>query len=266
MKALGSRPLKSCPLFPDLAGKVALVTGSSRGIGAETARYLAINKVKVIVHGRDQQALDRVVAHLMSLGAEAFGCLADCTSYEQIEEMKKKIEDRFGVVSLLFAFAGTVTDGYPEPIEQLSEERWDALFNGHLKSKFLTVKSFIPGMRKQGGGSIVLMCSSAGRIPSQTSLAYSSAYAGVAMLTKNLAQQLGKSGIRVNAIAPSKVRTEQIQKLMTQEQQRYLASTFAVPRLGEPHDVAAAALFLGSDASSWITGIVLDVAGGKVGF
>jgi len=249
-------------LFPDLAGKVALVTGSSRGIGAETARWLAANKTKVVVNGRQAEAVESVVAEINSAGGEALGCVADCSRTDQIEAMRQRIERHFGIVSLLFAFAGG--DGNPEPIEQLTEERWDALMAGNLKSKFLTVKSFLPGMKEQGAGSIVLMCSTAGRAPSQASLAYSSAQAGVAMLTRNLAQQLGRSGIRVNAIAPSIIVNDRIRKYMPEEQQDKVAASYVVPRLGQPADVAAAALFLSSDASSWITGIVVDVAGGKV--
>jgi 3-oxoacyl-[acyl-carrier protein] reductase len=257
-----SDPNSPHPVYPDLAGKVALVTGSSRGIGAETARYLAANKVKVVVNGRQSDAVERVAAEINASGGAAMGCVADCSKAEQLDEMRQQIERQFGMVSLLFAFAGG--DGNPEPIEQLSEERWDTVMAGNLKSKFFTVKTFLPGMRQHGAGSIVLMCSAAGRAPSQASLAYSSAQAGVCMLTRNLAQQVGKAGVRVNAIAPSTVMNDKIRKFMPEDQQRSLAALYAVPRLGQPADVAAAALFLSSAASSWITGIVLDVAGGKV--
>jgi 3-oxoacyl-[acyl-carrier protein] reductase len=102
------------------------------------------------------------------------------------------------------------------------------------------------------------------RVPAQASLAYSAAQAGVAVLARNLAQQLGQQGIRVNAIAPSAIRNERMQRSMSAEQQDNLAKTFAIHRIGEPQDVAAAALFLCSESSSWITGVTLDVAGGKV--
>lgn len=250
------------PVYPDLEGKVALVTGSSRGIGAETARHLAANKVKVVINGRQAEAVERVVAEINASGGAAVGCVADCSKADQLEAMRQHIERQFGVVNLLFAFAGG--DGNPEPIEQLTEERWDAVMAGNLKSKFLTVKTFLLGMKQQESGSIVLMCSAAGRVTSQASLAYSAAHAGVVMLTRNLAQQLGKAGIRVNAIAPSTVVNDKIRKYVPEDQQRSLAASHPVSRLGEPADIAAAALFLSSDASSWITGIVLDVAGGKV--
>jgi 3-oxoacyl-[acyl-carrier protein] reductase len=249
-------------LYPDLAGKVALVTGSSRGIGAETARHLAANQVKVVVNGRQPGAIERVVSEIKASGGTAIGCVADCSKTDQLERMRQEIERQFGAVTLLFAFAGG--DGNPEPIEDLTEERWDGVMAGNLKSKFFTVKSFLPGMKQQGMGSIVLMCSAAGRATSQASLAYSSAQAGVVMLTRNLAQQLGKAGIRVNAIAPSTVMNDKIREYMAEDQQRNLAASYPVPRIGQPEDIASAALFLSSEVSSWITGIVLDVAGGKV--
>ncbi|SRR5260221_8757397 len=98
--------LRIVPIFPDLAGKIALVTGSSRGIGAETARYLAVNKVKVVVNGRDREALNDVVAGIKSDGGEVIGIIADCMKYDEIEEMRRDVEDRFGNVDLLVAFAG----------------------------------------------------------------------------------------------------------------------------------------------------------------
>jgi 3-oxoacyl-[acyl-carrier protein] reductase len=250
------------PIFPDLVGKIAVVTGASRGIGAETARYLALNKVKVVVNGRDQQALDQVVSEIKDLGGEGFGVIADCTKHDQIDAMRQKVEKQYGGADLLIAFAGG--GGPLEPIEELSEERWDSLIRGNLTSKFLTVKCFLPGMKRKGTGSIVLMSSSAGRAVSRASLAYSSAQAGAVMLARNLAQQLGSQGIRVNAIAPSAIRNERMEKFMSKELQEDFAKAHPIPRLGEPQDVAAATLFLCSASSSWITGATLDVAGGKV--
>jgi 3-oxoacyl-[acyl-carrier protein] reductase len=249
-------------VYPDLAGKVALVTGSSRGIGAETARSLAANKVKVVINGRHAETVERIVAEINAFGGTAIGCVADCSKFEQIDGMRQQIERQFGVVNLLFAFAGG--DGNPEPIEQLTEERWDAVMAGNLKSKFFTVKSFLPSMKLLGEGSIVLMCSAAARVPSRASLAYSSAQAGIAMLTRNLAQQVGASGIRVNAIAPSTIMNDKIRINMPEDQRQRLATSYALRRLGEPADVAEAALFLSSNVSSWTTGVVLDVAGGQV--
>lgn len=190
------------------------------------------------------------------------GVIADCTKAGQIEKMHQAIEERFGGTDLLLAFAGA--GGPIEPVENISEQEWNALIAANLTSKFLTVKSFLPGMKRRGAGSIVLMWSSAGRAASRAALAYSSAQAGVSMLARNLAQQLGTGGVRVNAIAPSAIRNERLAQFLNQGELEKLALQFPIPRVGEPGDVAAAALFLCSNDSSWITGITLDVAGGKV--
>jgi 3-oxoacyl-[acyl-carrier protein] reductase len=253
---------KAMPVFPGLIGKVAVVTGASRGIGAETARHLAANMVNVVVNGRDRAAVNNVVADIEARGGSALGIIADCTKSDEIQAMRQAVEEHFGGVDLLIAFAGEGTRF--EPIEELSEEKWEAIMAANLKSKFLTVKSFLPMMKKRGCGSIVLMSSSAGRAVSEATLPYACAQSGVSMLTKNLAQQLGKYGIRVNAVAPSAILNQRMEKFMTTEQKEQLAATYPIPRIGEPYDVAAATLFLCSEAASWITGITLDIAGGKV--
>jgi 3-oxoacyl-[acyl-carrier protein] reductase len=176
--------------------------------------------------------------------------------------MRRQVESRFGDIDLLMPFAGG--GGPIQPIEDVSEEQWNSLLSANLTSKFLTIKSFLPGMKRRAASSIVLMSSSAGRAVSHAALAYSAAQAGVSMLARNLAQQLGRYGIRVNAIAPSAIRNERIEQSMSSAEQESLARTFPIQRIGEPCDVAAAALFLCSEASSWITGITLDIAGGKV--
>jgi 3-oxoacyl-[acyl-carrier protein] reductase len=250
------------PFYPGLIGNVAVVTGASSGIGEATARYLAANLVSVVLNGRNWEKLGALQSEINGAGGSALAVVADCTKADELETMCRTVSERFGGVDLLIAFAGEGTRA--EPMEELLEEKWDAMMDVNLKSKFLTVKTFLPEMKKRGGGSIVLMSSSSGRMPSEATLPYSSAQAGVTMLTRNLAQQLGKDGIRVNAVAPSAIRNQRIEQFMTLEQQASLAATFPIPRLGEPHDVAAATLFLCSDVSSWITGVTLDIAGGKV--
>lgn len=218
--------------------------------------------MKVVINGRDREAVNRATSEIQLNGGEALGVIADCTQAVQIEQMQKKVEEHFGDIDFLMAFAGGGVR--IEPIENVSEEEWNSLLSANLTSKFLTIKSFLAAMKRRGSGSIVLMCSSAGRAASEAALAYSSAQAGVVMLARNLAQQLGKWNIRVNAIAPSAIRNERIERFMSEEQQAELARSFAIQRIGEPRDVAAATLFLCSEASSWITGITLDIAGGKV--
>jgi 3-oxoacyl-[acyl-carrier protein] reductase len=251
------------PTYPDLAGKVALVTGGSRGIGAATCRLLAANHAKVVVNGRDPEAIDAVVADIRSTGASAIGVAADCTNFSAIEQLRARAEQEFGPVDFLAAFTGGGIIK-PGPAERVTEQEWHSVVDGNLTATFLTVKSFLPGMIERRRGAIVTMASTAGRLPSQAPIPYSAAKAGILMFSRNLANEVGKHGIRVNGIAPSAVLTERTGGLMSETQRKEVAAAHPLGRLGTPEDVALATLFLLSESSSWITGVTLDVAGGRV--
>ena len=248
--------------YPDLARRVVLITGSSKALGAETARRFAAEGTKVVVNGRDQRGIENVVASIRAEGGECIGVAADVTSAAELATLQSKIRDRFGEVDVLAAFAGGL--GSPVPVRDLTEESWRNTLNADLTSKFLTVKTFAPPMKEKRAGNIVLMSSASGRLVSQGSAAYGAAQAGTLMLMRHLAQELGPFGIRVNAIAPSIVRNEKIDKFMSPEMQAKAVESRPLRRIGEPTDVAQATLFLASEASAWITGETLDVNGGKV--
>lgn len=247
---------------PDLKGKVVLVTGSSKALGAETARQFALSGAKVVVNGRDEQAIERVAVSIRAEGGECIGVAADVTSSPELSRLQETIRDRFGEVSVLAAFAGGM--GNPVPVLDITEDQWRKTIEADLNSKFLTVKTFVPAMKARGHGNIILMSSAAGRLVSQASAAYGAAEAGTLMLMRHLAQELGPFGIRSNAIAPSIVRNEKLDRFMPAEMQAKVAETLPLRRIGTPEDVAQAALFLASDASAWITGHALDVNGGKL--
>jgi 3-oxoacyl-[acyl-carrier protein] reductase len=248
--------------YPDLKGKVVLVTGSSKALGAETARRFAVAGAKVVVNGRDERAIENVAASIRAEGGECIGVHADVTSTAELSILKTVIRERFGEVEVLAAFAGGL--GNPTSVLDITEDQWRNTVNTDLTSKFLTVKAFVPPMKEKRRGNIILMSSAAGRLVSQASAAYGAAEAGTLMLMRHLAQELGPFGVRANAIAPSIVRNEKIDKFMPLEIQAKAADSLPLRRIGAPVDVAHAALFLASEASSWITGQVLDVNGGKV--
>ncbi|MCU1302147.1 MAG: short-chain dehydrogenase [Candidatus Sulfotelmatobacter sp.] len=249
--------------YSDLADKVVIVTGGSRGIGASTARALASNGAQVAVNGRDTAATDAIVAEIQAKGGRAIGVAADCTDFSAVEQMRQKVENELGPVDVLAAFAGGGIVR-PGPVEKVSEEEWQSVINGNLTATFLTVKSFLPGMIERRRGAIITMASTAGRLPSAAPAPYSAAKAGIVMLSRNLANDMGKYGIRVNCISPSAVLTERTSRHMPEAQQKEIAAMHPLGRLGVPEDIASAALFLASDSSSWITGVTLDVAGGRV--
>lgn len=248
--------------YRDLAGTIAVVTGGSRGIGAETARRLVANGAKVAVVGRDGAAIDALVESVRREGGTAYGAQADVTHVPAIERMRAAVEAELGPVDVLAAFAGG--QGMPVPTPEMSTDRWRQVIESDLTSVFLTIRSFLPGMVERGHGSIITMASSAGRIPSQANAAYAVAKAGVVMLTRHLAHEVGPKGVRVNCIAPSSILTERTEKLIPDETKQQIAAMHPLGRMGTPDDVANTALFLASDASSWLTGITIDLAGGRV--
>jgi 3-oxoacyl-[acyl-carrier protein] reductase len=248
------------PHYPDLAGKVALVTGGSRGIGAATGKLLARSGARVAVNGRDEAAIEAVVREIREAGGEALACPADCTDAKALDSMRRRIEETWGPVEILAAFAGA---GAPTPTEQLTEESWRATLDTNLTATFLTIKTVLPGMIEKRRGAVVTMSSSAGRQPSLASVAYAAAKAGVVMLTRHLANELGKHNVRVNCLAPGAILTERNRARIPEATQRELAASIPLGRIGTPDDVALATLYLASDASSWVTGVTLDVSGGR---
>lgn len=258
-----SATLTLMPTYPDLAGKVAVVTGGSRGIGAATCRLLAANGVKVVVSGRDQAAIDAVVESIWDAGGQALGIVADVTNWDAIEAMRQQAEQTFGPVAVVVAVAG----GYGEPVPtlQATEEQWRYTVDANLTSTFLTAKSFLPGMIERRQGSIITMASTAGRVASYSSAAYAAAKAGVVMFTRHIANEVGKHNVRVNCLAPAAILTEHSKlNQMSEQVRQQVAAMHPLGRIGTPDDVALAALFLASDSSSWLTGLTVDVAGGRV--
>jgi len=247
-----------------LENKVALVTGSSRGIGAAIARLFAQHGAKVVVHGRDAAAMALVQAEIESAGGRAISASADVTKFDEIQALRERAESELGPIDIVVANAGG-SFTKPAPFEEISEEGWHASVNGNLTSTFLTIKSVLPGMKARKSGNIITLSSSAGRRPHpQSPVPYGAAKAGIEMMTQHLATQVGSYGIRVNCIAPEIILTELNQERIPEAQQRALIDLHPIRRLGTPDDVARAALFLASDESSWITGLILDVTGGAV--
>jgi 3-oxoacyl-[acyl-carrier protein] reductase len=247
-----------------LHGKVAVVTGSSRGIGAAIATLFAQQGAKVAVHGRDSTALASVRAEIERAGGRTIQVSADVTRFTDIEAARHQIVSELGPVDILVANAGG-SFAPPGPIEDTSEEAWRATLDGNLTATFLTIKSFLPGMKERKSGNIITISSSAGRVPhAKAPIPYSVAKAGIELMTLDVAAQAGPFNIRANCIAPETILTERNQQRIPDEQKTSMLAIHPLKRLGTPDDIARAALFLASDNASWITGVILDVAGGAV--
>jgi 3-oxoacyl-[acyl-carrier protein] reductase len=249
------------PSYPDLQGRVAFVTGGSRGIGAATCRLLAENGARVAVNGRDQAAIDGVVRSIREAGGEAVAAAADCTNRDALASARDVVQRELGTVDILAAFAGG--SGEPTPFLQLSEEKWRAVVDANLTATFLAAHTFLPAMVAQRRGAIVTMSSSAGRLPGLASPPYAASKAAIGMLTGHLAKELAPHGVRVNCLAPSAIMNDRLARLPA-DKLREIAAGFPLGRIGAPEDVALATLFLVSDSSSWITGVTVDVSGGRV--
>jgi 3-oxoacyl-[acyl-carrier protein] reductase len=247
-----------------LEGRVALVTGSSRGIGEAIVTELARRGAAVAVHGRDETAVSNVVTAIRHEGGKAISVTGDVTTFDHIEAMRHQIEDSSGPVDILVANAGGSFTP-PAPLEQIPEEGWRATIDGNLLATFLTLKSFLPGMKERGRGNIITITSSAGRqAEGRAPIPYGAAKAAIQMMTQCVAAQAGPSGIRVNCIAPETILTARNLERIPRKQQEAMADFHPLKRLGTPQDVASAAAFLASDEAAWITGVILDITGGAV--
>lgn len=251
------------PTYPDLAGKVAVVTGGSKGIGAACCRMLAANGARVAVNARSAKGVDALAEELRGTGADALGIAADCTRLSELERVRAEVESRLGPIDILLAYAG----GFQSftPIEEIDLDEWNQVIDANLTATFLTIKAFLPPMIERRSGAIVTMASNGGRyLDKPLTASYAASKAGVIQLTRHLALEVGKHNVRANAIAPATVSSERVQRIMDDDARERTAAMSPLGRLGTPDDCALATLFLVSAASAWITGVTLDVAGGRI--
>lgn len=247
-----------------LKNKVCFISGSSRGIGAGIARLFAARGAHVCVHGRDEAAVHAVRDELAATGARAIAVTGELTEAGALDGMRARVEAALGPVDILVANAGG-NPAPPMPVDEMSEALWRATVDTNLTATFLTLRCFLPGMKQRRAGTIITVSSAASRrAHAGTPIAYACAKAGIEMLTQDVAAQVGSYGIRANCIAPETILTERNRVRIPEDIQARLAREHPIARLGTVEDVAHAALFLASAEAGWITGIVLDVAGGAV--
>jgi 3-oxoacyl-[acyl-carrier protein] reductase len=250
-------------LYPGLRGRVALVTGGSKGIGAATCRALARNGVRVAVNAREPEAVDALVGELRDLGTEALAVPGDACDRATLTAVRERVEAELGPVSLLAPFAGGF-DAFT-PITEIGDDEWDEVVDRNLRATFLALSVFLPPMLEAGDGAIVTMASNGARaLDKPLTASYVAAKAGVVQLTRHVAHEVGPRGVRVNCVAPATVTTERIERIMSADAMAFTAALSPLGTMGTADDAAQAALFLLSESARWITGLTLDVSGGRV--
>ncbi len=245
----------------DLHGRVAIVTGGSRGIGRATAIQLAACGAKVAVnYNRHVEAAQAVLAHIQGLGGEAIAVQGDVADMKAVQSLVETVLSSFGRVDILVNNAGITRDTL---LMRMSEEDWDVVLNTNLKGAFNCIKSVTKTMVKQRYGRIINVTSVSGVAGNAGQANYSAAKAGMIGLTKAAAKELASRNITVNAVAPGFIETDITADLSEELKKSILAMT-PVGRWGKPEDVAYAVTFLASQEAGFITGHVLAVDGGLV--
>jgi 3-oxoacyl-[acyl-carrier protein] reductase len=241
----------------DLSGQVALVTGSTRGIGRSIAGRLHQAGASVAVIGRQETAARSVAAEL---GERAAGFACDVADRTQVEATITAVEQSLGPVSILVNNAGITRDNI---LLRLSEEDWDAVLDANLKGAFLMTRAVLKGMMKRRAGRIINISSVVGLMGNKGQANYAASKAGLIGFTKAVAREYASRNVLVNCVAPGYIETEMTAALPP-DAQGALLGQISLGRLGQPADVAGAVLFLASDLAGYITGQVLVVDGGMV--
>jgi len=246
----------------ELKGKKALVTGASRGIGRGIALALAKQGADVAVNYRSNaEEAEKVVAEIKAMGRDSFSVQADVSNKASVAKMFEEIKGKWGKLDILVNNAGIVQFA---PFEELTEEQWDAVLDTNLKGQFLCGQQAVKLM-EQGGRIINIASIASGGVGVGFSRLshYTASKGGVVALTENMALDLAKKGINVNAIAPGVIETNMTKEMLGDETtKRGLMARIPKGRVGKPEDVAAAAAFLASDEADYITGSVIYVDGG----
>ena len=241
-----------------LQDQVAIVTGGARGIGREIALQLARAGADVALFDVSAQALEHTAEELRALGRQAEALVVDVTSASAVEEAVAKVLDKRGRIDILINNAGITQDGL---IVRMDEAQWDRVLDINLKGTYLCTRAVAKVMLKARRGRIVSIASIIGLIGNAGQANYAASKAGIIGLTKSVAKELGSRGVTCNAIAPGFIKTEMTERLPEPVKQKLLEQ-IPLGSLGEPADVAQAALFLVSEAARYITGQVLVVDGG----
>ena len=245
----------------DLTGKVALVTGSTRGIGKSIAEEMARAGAKVVVSSRKAEACEQVRAEFEKQGYEVLAQPCNVSRKDELQALVDATLKRWGRIDI--AVSNAASNPYYGPLASIPDDAFDKIFNNNVKSVLWLAAMTLPGMAERGGGSYITVGSIGGIIANTVIGAYGMSKAADHMLVKNLAAEWGPKNVRVNAIAPGLIKTD-FAKALWEDPQRRKEREAATPlrRLGEPRDIGGIAAFLASDAAAFITGQTIVADGG----
>ena len=254
-------------MYNRLLDRIALVTGAGRGMGLAIARALYQEGARAVLIDVDEKAVAEAAQQLDAKRERVTGKKVDVTDKAAVSRLVKEVKNLWGSVDILVNNAGGALNT-PYILEEIEEKDWNLVVDVNLKGTFLCCQAVIPEMVKQGRGAIVNISALAGHWrASLAGVQYTAAKAGLEGLTRQLAYDWGKFGIRVNAVAPTVTLTgERVQGLWeskSEEEKKKVLSAIPLGRLGTPGEVASVVVFLASDESSYITGITIDVSGGR---
>ena len=244
----------------DLSDKVAMVTGSTRGLGEVTAMALAKAGADVAVCGRNTSDLERVSGGIRDLGRNSAGFVLDVTSKQSVQDGVDQILKHFGKVDILVNNAGL---NHRVPVLEFPEEAWDLVLTTNLKGFFLVAQAVVPQMIERGYGKVINMSSILGKIGLPNQLAYASAKGGVDQMTKIMAIEWAKEGVRVNAIGPTYFETEMVKQIRDDaERFNFINERTPMGRWGYLPELEGIVIFLAAPASDFITGQTIYIDGG----
>lgn len=243
-----------------LDGKVAVITGSARGIGFAIAKQYATAGSMVVIIDLSKESVDNAVKELKKINPNITGYAADVTDAEGIESIFKTIHKELGHIDVLVNNAGITKDNL---IMKMKESEWDAVINVNLKGTFICTQKVSRFMLKQRSGVIINIASVIGLMGNAGQANYAASKGGIIALTKSSAKEFAKRNIRVNAIAPGFIETEMTNQLPSEVVENYLKA-IPLEKMGTPEDVAQVCLFLSTDAARYITGQTINVDGGLI--
>ena len=244
----------------ELQNKVAIITGGGTGMGKATATLFASEGAKVVIAGRREQPLAKTEAEVREKGGTIVAIVTDIADPIAVRNLFSETEKVFGRIDILLDNAGIFVSG--KETQDFTEEEWDRTMNINFRGTMLCATRVVPHMKKIGGGVIINCTSVSGRVAQRMQTPYNVSKAAVEMMSKCMALELGKYHIRVNSICPSLTDTDMAAAQIAARGREACAQTHPLQRLGEPQDIAYAALYLASDRASWVSGNSLSVDGG----